>query len=100
LQPNKKAWKSWIKAFSGALVFLVALVAYVSTREYVIQTIGIYLTGVFEGGASMIMAFLFAVKYGDSINEVYLGLRELGHKRLLLEEQKQIQEDKKNDNQH
>ncbi len=99
MQPNKKAWKSWAKAFFGALIFLVALIAYVSTREYVVQSIGIYFTGVFEGGASMILVFFFAVKYGDSINEVYLGLRELGHKRLLLEEQMQIQENKKIENQ-
>jgi hypothetical protein len=50
--------------------------------------------------SSMVLVFLFAVKYGDSITEAYLGLRELGHRRLLLEEQKQIQEDKKSDSQH
>ncbi|MCL4429376.1 MAG: hypothetical protein M1167_01365 [Chloroflexi bacterium] len=101
MQPKQqKAWKSWSKAFASALVFLVALVAYVSTRDYIIQMIGIYFTGVFEGASSMILVFLFAVKYGDALTEVYFGLRELGHRRLLLEEQEQTQEDKKSDNQH
>jgi hypothetical protein len=99
MKANKKAWKSWVKAFAGALAFLIALITYASTRDYFIQNTNIYYVAFFEGACSMILIFLFAVKYGDSINEAYLGLRELGQRRLVQEEQKETQKHTQTENQ-
>lgn len=89
-----KMWKSWVRSFGWALGALVALIAYASTRDYFIQSTNIYIVGYVEGAFTMIVIFLFAVKYGDALNEVYFGLRELGRKRIEREEQKENQSQK------
>jgi len=71
-----------VKAFFQAIVSISAFIAYASRRDWLITTIGsVWAVGFFEGACAMIIVFYLADKYGDVINETYLGLRELGRLR-------------------
>ena len=59
----------------------VAVIGYLSQREWFIQVTNLWVVGVFEGTCVLIGIFVFLDKYEDSIAEVYFGLRELGRLR-------------------
>jgi hypothetical protein len=78
--PPRKAWKSMTKAFSRTAAFLVALIAYASNRDWLMQRMDRYIVGYFEGICSLIVVLLLIVKYGDAISEVVIGIRVLGRR--------------------
>jgi hypothetical protein len=78
--PSRKARKSIIKALSRIVAFLVALIAYASNRDWLLQRIDHYFVGYFEGICSLVIFFILIEKYGDAISEVIMGLRTLGSK--------------------
>lgn len=97
--PENKAWKGWVKAFGSAGVALGALIAYASTRDWFIHQVSMYYVGFFEGFCATVIAFLFAIRFGDAINEVVLGLRELGRKSKLRKVRKESRQHKRKQNQ-
>jgi hypothetical protein len=85
---KKKALSSWVKAFFQAIVAISAFIAYGSQRVWFIEKTNSWFVGFFEGICAMIIIFFLADKYGDAVNEVYQGLRELGHQRITREAKK------------
>ncbi|MCR3907140.1 MAG: hypothetical protein NUK62_08970 [Tenericutes bacterium] len=72
----------WIAAFFKAIVGTSGLIMYFNIREWFTGFVGgIWQVGFFEGLATMVIVFYYVDKYGDSIQEMYLGLRELGQQR-------------------
>ena len=96
---ENKAWKSWGNAFVTALASIIALVAYASTREWIIQHVGVYYVGFLEGFGAMVLIILFAIRYGDAITEFVLGIRELGKKSAMRKVRKESRRHKQTETQ-
>lgn len=85
----KAAIKVWIAAFFKVIVSVAGLIMYFNVRDWFTEAIGgLWQVGFFEGIATIVIIYYYADKYGDSIQEVYLGLRELGHQRKIREDKK------------
>ncbi len=76
-----KLFSSWVKGCSWLALSVVAVLGYLSQREWFTLATNAYVVGAFEGVCGLIGLFIFVNKYGDSIAETYLGLRELGRMR-------------------
>jgi hypothetical protein len=75
---TRKTFHSWVKSLSWLVLSGVAVIGYLSQREWFIHATNLWVVGVFEGACALIGFFVFLDKYGDSLSEVYFGLRELG----------------------
>ena len=72
---SNKNLKDTLAIMCKVATFLVAVIAYGSNRAWLIQRIGNYYTGYFEGVCSLLIIGYIAIKYGDAINELILRIK-------------------------
>jgi hypothetical protein len=75
------AMNRWVKGSVWVSASLVALMGYLSQREWFISVTNLWVVGFFEGACLLVAIYAFADRYGDSLAEAYCGLRELGRLR-------------------
>jgi len=74
--------KLWVNSFFRAFISIVGFITYLRLREWYIPIIqNMWLVGFFEGAGAIAIVNYYADKYGDSIQDIYLGLRELASQR-------------------
>ena len=80
---SRNALKAWVKSFFWVITSSLAFIAYASRRDWLLNALdnNLYYLGFFEGICSIALVFYLADKYGDAIDEIYLGIRELGSQR-------------------
>jgi hypothetical protein len=78
---SNKTFGNWLKSCSWVCVSSVAILGYLSQRQWFVSVTSSWIVGMCEGACLSIAICIFVYNYGDSLAEVYNGLRELGRLR-------------------
>jgi len=94
---NHKA-RDWLSTTIKVVLFIFALIGYGRVgRDWLRDFLGgEWQLGFFEGAVVTVIIFVLVKKYGSAIDDVILGLRELGRQRRVQIVQEEHQEDNSN----
>lgn len=94
---KKKIARDWLTTVIYVILFVFSLIEYGQGRNWFRSVIGgDWDLGFFEGVIVAVFVFAFIRKYGSVIDDIVLGLRELGHQRKDRLQKEEHQEDTQN----